>query len=74
MSKKTGKIKKFFEDKGYGFIENENENSRFDTFFHVNDSSAVDQYALSPGKQVSYEITEDQRGKTKAVNLEIVGE
>ena len=69
MSKQTGKIKKFFEDKGYGFIESD----RNDTFFHVNDCTGIDTTSLAPGIEVSYEVATDQRGKTKAVNLEVIG-
>jgi len=69
MSKKVGTIKKFFEDKGYGFIED----GKFDTFFHVNDCPGVDPSSLTPGTQVSFETIKDKRDRVKATNIEVEG-
>lgn len=68
MSKQTGTIKKFIENKGFGFIEG---TANDDIFFHINDCPAITPEALSPGVEVSYEITTDRRDKTKAINLEV---
>jgi len=67
MSRNTGELKKFFADKGYGFIKTE----KNDIFFHVNDSTGINTDALQEGISLSYEITQDNRGKTKACNVQI---
>lgn len=67
MSKKVGTIKRFFEDKGYGFIES----GKNDTFFHINDCPSIDPASLSPGQKVSYDISKDKRERIKATNLEV---
>ena len=58
----TGKVKFFNERKGYGFIIND-ENQE-EIFVHV--SGLVDR--IKENDQVSFELTEDKRGK-KAVNV-----
>ena len=68
MSQKTGKIKKYLDDKGFGFIES----GKFDTFFHINDCENIDQAQLQPGVEVSFEISKDQNGRVKAINLQLV--
>ncbi|QED23467.1 cold-shock protein [Candidatus Deianiraea vastatrix] len=68
MSRQNGKIKKFFADKGYGFISTDGG----DIFFHVTDSS-IDANELALNVTVSYEEERDRNGKTKACKLEIVG-
>lgn len=68
MSRKTGELKKFIADKGYGFIKSENG----DVFFHVTDSADLDQNALNEGVNLSYEMGTDSRsGKSKAINVEV---
>jgi CspA family cold shock protein len=67
-SRKTGELKKFFEEKGYGFIQT----PRGDIFFHVSDSEELDVNSLSEGVILSYEETRDERsGKTKAGNVQV---
>jgi cold shock protein len=58
----TGKVKFFNERKGFGFIVNDETNE--DIFVHV--SGLVDK--IKENDQVSFDITEDQRGK-KAINV-----
>jgi CspA family cold shock protein len=58
----TGKVKFFNERKGFGFIIEEE--SQQDIFVHV--SGLVDK--IKENDQVTFDITEDQRGK-KAVNV-----
>lgn len=69
MSKrKTGELKKFFSEKGYGFIQSKGG----DIFFHVTDSKNLDLNALKIGINLSYEDSKDiKSGKTKAINLTI---
>jgi len=65
----TGALKKFFHDKGYGFIQTPQGK---DVFFHVNDSEDLNQDLLNEEVRLSYEISQDSRsGKNKAVNIQI---
>ncbi|WP_066800786.1 cold-shock protein [Sphingomonas soli] len=64
----TGTVKFFNNDKGYGFIAPEEGGQ--DAFVHI---SAVERAGLSTLQQnqrVSYELEQDQRGRTSAVNLQ----
>ena len=69
MSKrKSGALKKFFPDKGYGFIQSQ----KGDIFFHMSDSEDLDINSLREGITLSYEESKDARsGKTKAANVTI---
>jgi CspA family cold shock protein len=69
MSKrKSGELKKFFSDKGYGFIQSQ----KGDIFFHMSDSEDLDINSLREGITLSYEESKDLRsGKTKAANVTI---
>jgi CspA family cold shock protein len=58
----TGKVKFFNERKGFGFIIEDGTNEEI--FVHV--SGLIDK--INENDQVSFEITEDQRGK-KAINV-----
>jgi len=67
-SRKSGELKKFFSDKGYGFIQSK----KGDVFFHVSDSDSLDINLLREGVTLSYEESKDLRsGKTKAANVAI---
>ena len=64
----TGTVKFFNADKGYGFIAPENGSS--DAFVHI---SAVEQSGmrtLEKDQRVTYDLEQDRRGKTSAVNLQ----
>jgi CspA family cold shock protein len=69
MSKrKSGELKKFFSDKGYGFIQSQ----KGDIFFHISDSENLDINSLREGITLSYEESKDVKsGKTKATNVTI---
>jgi cold shock protein len=58
----TGKVKFFNERKGFGFIIDDETSE--DIFVHV--SGLIDR--IKENEQVSFDITEDQRGK-KAINV-----
>lgn len=58
----TGKVKFFNERKGFGFIIDET--TQTEVFVHV--SGLIDK--IREDDQVSFEITEDSRGK-KAINV-----
>jgi CspA family cold shock protein len=60
---------KFFDDaKGYGFITNEAGGS--DAFVHVSAVQAAGMSSLQKEQRLSYELENDKRGKTSAVNLQ----
>ena len=64
----TGTVKFFNADKGYGFIAPENGSS--DAFVHI---SAVEQAGMrthEKDQRVTYDLEQDRRGKTSAVNLQ----
>lgn len=63
---KSGTIKLFKSDKGYGFITNE----KGDIFFHINDCEGIPEDKLSPGTNVQFEITVDKKNnKKRAANI-----
>jgi cold shock protein len=65
----TGTIKKFFEDKGFGFIKPDDGGS--DVFFHVSALREGDE--ISPGKSVNFETGVDRKtGKSKAISVDLV--
>jgi len=63
-----GKVKFFNADKGYGFIEPEDGGK--DAFVHISAVQAAGMNSLVQDQRVSYELQNDQRGKTSAVNLQ----
>ena len=64
----TGTVKFFNESKGYGFIAPEEGGN--DAFVHITAVERAGLRTLQQDQKVSYELEEDQRGKTKAVNLQ----
>jgi cold shock protein len=64
-----GRIKKFDEKKGYGFIRPDSGGD--DVFFHYTALHEDDD--IAPGKRVTFEIDPDAKaGKTKAVTVDLV--
>jgi cold shock protein len=63
-----GTVKFFNESKGYGFIQPDDGGP--DSFVHISDVERCGLRTLNRDQKVSYEVEEDQRGKTKAVNLQ----
>ena len=63
-----GTVKFFDTAKGYGFITNEAGGS--DAFVHISAVEAAGMTTLEKEQRVSYELQNDQRGKTSAVNLQ----
>ena len=62
---------KFFNDsKGYGFIHPEDGGN--DAFVHITAVERAGMRTLQRDQRVSYDLEEDQRGKTKAVNIQAV--
>jgi CspA family cold shock protein len=65
MSKNTGTVKFFNDEKGYGFIKDDNENT--DYFVHAN--NLVDD--IRENDKVSYSLEEGKKGLV-AVDVELV--
>ena len=64
----TGTVKFFDNAKGYGFITNEAGGA--DAFVHISAVEAAGMNSLEKEQRVSYELENDKRGKTSAVNLQ----
>ena len=63
-----GTVKFFNADKGYGFIAPEGGGQ--DAFVHISAVEKAGMRTLDKEQRVSYELEQDQRGKTSAVNLQ----
>ncbi len=63
-----GTVKFFDASKGYGFITNEAGGK--DAFVHVSAVEAAGMHTLEKEQRISYELENDRRGKTSAVNLQ----
>jgi len=66
----TGTVKFFDNAKGYGFITNEAGGK--DAFVHISAVEAAGMSSLEKEQRVSYDLENDQRGKSSAVNLKAV--
>ena len=65
-----GKVKFFNIDKGYGFIAPEGGGN--DSFVHISAVERAGMTTLQPDQRLSYQVENDQRGKSSAVNLQAV--
>ena len=63
-----GTVKFFNSDKGYGFIQPEDGGQ--DAFVHISAVERAGMRTLDRDQRVSYELEQDRRGKTSAVNLQ----
>jgi len=63
----TGTVKFFNENKGYGFIQPDGGGN--DAFVHISAVERAGFRSLRQDQRVSYDLQQDQRGKTSAVNL-----
>ena len=63
-----GTVKFFDSAKGYGFITNEAGGN--DAFVHITAVEAAGMSTLEKEQRLSYDLENDQRGKTSAVNLQ----
>lgn len=63
-----GKVKFFNTQKGYGFITNEEGGS--DAFVHISAVERAGMDTLVTDQRLSYNLEQDRRGKTSAVNLQ----
>lgn len=68
---KTGKVKWFNNQKGFGFIRDENEH---DAFVHYSDIVSERSFKnLCEGQTVEFDVMETEKG-TQAVNVKVVSE
>lgn len=65
-----GTVKFFNDSKGYGFIAPDDGGQ--DAFVHITAVERAGMRTLSQNQKVSYDLEQDQRGKTSAVNLQAV--
>ena len=66
----TGTVKFFNADKGYGFIAPDTGGG--DAFVHISAVERAGMVTLNQNQRIGYELEEDRRGKTSAVNLQSV--
>ena len=64
----TGTVKFFNTTKGYGFIQPDDGGQ--DAFVHISAVERAGMQTLNQDQKVSYELEQDRRGKTSAVNLQ----
>lgn len=63
-----GTVKFFNVDKGYGFIQPEGSGN--DAFVHMTAVESAGMATLNKDQRLSYDLENDTRGKTSAVNLQ----
>ena len=68
MAMPIGTVKFFNETKGFGFIQPDDGGQ--DAFVHITAVEQAGMRSLAKDQKVSYDLEQDQRGKTKAVNLQ----
>ena len=66
MSSKTGKVKWFNPKKGYGFVDQDDDEK--DMFLHITALQKADISVLNEGDKISYDV-EDEDGRQSAVNI-----
>ncbi len=65
----SGRVKWFKDDKGFGFIEQENGE---DVFVHQSAIQSDGFRSLSEGQQVEFDVEQGEKG-LKAANVQVVG-
>ena len=66
MSSQTGKVKWFNPDKGYGFVDQDDDEK--DMFLHITALQKANISVLNEGDKISYDVVEEN-GKQSAANL-----
>ena len=66
----NGTVKFFNADKGYGFIAPDGGGN--DAFVHITAVERAGMATLNQNQRISYDLEQDRRGKTSAVNLQPV--
>ena len=64
----SGTVKFFNADKGYGFIQPDDGSG--DAFVHISAVEAAGLRTLDREQRVTYDLENDRRGRTSAVNLQ----
>lgn len=64
---KTGSVKFFNADKGYGFIQPDDGSE--DSFVHITAVQAAGMDTLNNNQRLNYEVETGRNGKASAVNL-----
>lgn len=64
----TGTVKFFNPDKGFGFIAPDGGGD--DAFVHISAVERAGMHTLDKDQRVSYDLEQDKRGKTSAVNIQ----
>ena len=67
----TGTVKFFNDSKGFGFIAPDDGGA--DAFVHITAVEQAGMRTLNKDQKVSFEVEQDPRGKSKAVNLQDAG-
>lgn len=65
----TGTVKFFNENKGYGFIQPDGGGN--DAFVHITAVERAGMRSLRQDQRISYDLQQDNRGKSSAVNLKL---
>ena len=67
-----GTVKWFNEEKGYGFISNDNGGE--DVFVHFSSIQSTGFRSLAEGQKVSYEVEQDPKNSSKlrAANVQVI--
>lgn len=68
MTTAYGKVKTFFEDRGFGFIDRDD--GADNLFFHIN--AVVNADIVPRGARVSFQIETGRNGKLQAQNVHVV--
>ena len=63
----VGTVKFFNDAKGYGFIQPDGSGN--DAFVHISAVETAGMRSLSEGQRLTYDLEQDNRGKTSAGNL-----
>ena len=66
MSSKTGKVKWFNPKKGYGFVDQDDDEK--DMFLHITALQKANISVLNEGDKISYDV-EAENGRESAVNI-----
>ena len=66
MSSKTGKVKWFNPKKGYGFVDQDDDEK--DMFYHITALQKANISVLNEGDKISYDV-EEENGRESATNL-----
>lgn len=71
MARRQGRIRTWKDDRGYGFIE-QNEGGD-DVFVHIRSIGGLDGRPVG-GERVTYELTQDEKGRARAANVLVLSD